>query len=156
MKQTFDRLAEPIRRCVRWRTQVFKIEGFVCKRFLPSPSPPPPPLSFFGSRFICRSVKTKNPLPRSFFAPKPNALATQAMKKKMEKWPRLAPNHGLTPTEKSQLLDSIDYKGDFCCRIWWSTLSWPVLAKRKMEMMANFAPKPWTNPFRKILTFRLF
>ena len=35
------RLAEPIRRCVRWRTQVFKIEGFVCKRFLPSPPPPP-------------------------------------------------------------------------------------------------------------------
>ena len=39
MKQTFDRhmstyivwLAEPIRRCVRWRTQVFKIEGSVCK-----------------------------------------------------------------------------------------------------------------------------
>ena len=30
------RLAEPIRRCVRWRTQVFKIEEFVCKRFLPS------------------------------------------------------------------------------------------------------------------------
>ena len=34
-------IAEPIRRCVRWRTQVFKIEGFVCKRFLPSPPPPP-------------------------------------------------------------------------------------------------------------------
>ena len=35
------RLAEPIRHCVRWRTQVFKIEGFVRKRFLPSlPSPP--------------------------------------------------------------------------------------------------------------------
>ena len=29
-------------------------------------------LSFFGSRFISRSVKTENPLPRSFFAPKPN------------------------------------------------------------------------------------
>ena len=33
------RLAEPITRCVRWRTQVFKIEGLVCKRFLPSPLP---------------------------------------------------------------------------------------------------------------------
>ena len=51
-------LAEPIRRCVRWRTQVFKIEGFVCKRFLPSP--PLPPLSFFGSRFISRGAKTEN------------------------------------------------------------------------------------------------
>ena len=35
------RLAEPIRRCVRWRTQGFKIEGLVCKRFLLSPPPPP-------------------------------------------------------------------------------------------------------------------
>ena len=72
------RLAKPIRHCVRWRTQVFKIEGFVCKRFLPSflPSfPSPPPLSFFGSRFISRSVKTENPLPRSFFAPKPKGNA---------------------------------------------------------------------------------
>ena len=33
------RLAEPITRCVRWRTQVFKIEGLVCKCFLPSPLP---------------------------------------------------------------------------------------------------------------------
>ena len=41
------RLAEPIRHCVRWRTQVFKIKGFVCKRFLPSP----PPLSFFWLSF---------------------------------------------------------------------------------------------------------
>ena len=32
------RLTEPIN---RQRTQVFKIEGFVCKRFLPSPPPPP-------------------------------------------------------------------------------------------------------------------
>ena len=32
-------------------------------------------LSFFGSRFISRSVKTENPLPRSFFAPNPNGNA---------------------------------------------------------------------------------
>ena len=34
-------LAQPIRCYVHWRTQDFKIEGFVCKRFLPSPPPPP-------------------------------------------------------------------------------------------------------------------
>ena len=34
-------LARPIRCYVHWRTQDFKIEGFVCKRFLPSPPPPP-------------------------------------------------------------------------------------------------------------------
>ena len=30
---------------------------------------------FFDSRFISRAVKTESPLPRSFFAPKPNGNA---------------------------------------------------------------------------------
>ena len=34
-----------------------------------------PPLSFFGSCFISRAAKTENPVPRSFFAPKPNGNA---------------------------------------------------------------------------------
>ena len=34
--------------------------------------------SFFGSRFISRAVKTESPLPRSFFAPKPNGSACYA------------------------------------------------------------------------------
>ena len=92
------------RRCVRWRTQVFKIEGFVSLRtdeiklwlttnqslvivctqarglsasvsFLPLSLPP---LSFFGSCFISRAAKTENPVPRSFFAPKPNGNACYA------------------------------------------------------------------------------
>ena len=42
------------------------------------PSPLPPPLSFFGYSFISRAVKTENPLPRSFFAPKPNGKACYA------------------------------------------------------------------------------
>ena len=38
-------------------------------------------VSFFGSCFISRAVKTENALPRSFFAPKPNRkLATKAMR----------------------------------------------------------------------------
>ena len=72
------RLAEPIRRCVRWRTQVFKIEGFVCKRFLPSP--PLPPLLFFGSRvsFLARS-KPKIPFHGLFLLRnQTETLATQA------------------------------------------------------------------------------
>ena len=63
------RLTEPIRRCVRWRMQVFKIKGFVCKRFLPSP--PLPQLSFFGqnresrsSVFLCSETKRKRLLRR--------------------------------------------------------------------------------------------
>ena len=35
------RLAEPIRHCVRWRTQVFKIKGFVLQAFPFFPSPCP-------------------------------------------------------------------------------------------------------------------
>ena len=36
-------------------------------------------LSFFSSRLIFRAIKTKNPVPRSLFAPKPTeTLATQA------------------------------------------------------------------------------
>ena len=33
------------------------------------------PISFFGSRFIFRAAKTENPVPPSFFAPKPNGSA---------------------------------------------------------------------------------
>ena len=36
------------------------------------------PLSFFGSCFISRAAKTENPVPRSFFAPKPNGNACYA------------------------------------------------------------------------------
>ena len=42
--------------------------------FLPLPLPP---LSFFGSHFISRAVKTEN-LPQSFFAPKTNGNACYA------------------------------------------------------------------------------
>ena len=41
--------------------------------FLPLPLPP-----LFGSRFISRAVKTEDPLPWSFFAPKPNGNACYA------------------------------------------------------------------------------
>ena len=54
------RLAEPIRRYVRWRTQVFKIEGYVSKRFLPSP-PPPPSFTFWLSFHFSRGQNRKSP-----------------------------------------------------------------------------------------------
>ena len=74
------RIAEPIRHCVRWRTQVFKIGGFVCKCFLPSP-PPPPTFSFWllfhfsrgqnresrSSVFLCSETKRKRLLRRLNF-----------------------------------------------------------------------------------------
>ena len=59
------------------QAQVFKIEGFVWKRFFPYP--PPPPLSFFGSCFISRVAKTENPVPRlSLLRNQTETLATQA------------------------------------------------------------------------------
>ena len=43
--------------------------------FLPLPLPQ---LSFFGSCLISRAAKTENPVPRSFFTPKPNGNACYA------------------------------------------------------------------------------
>ena len=87
------RLTEPIRRCVCWRTQVFKIEGFVRKRFLPSP-PPPPTFIFWllfhfsrgqnresrSSVFLYCETKRKRFLRRlrSLFLNRTETLATQA------------------------------------------------------------------------------
>ena len=39
---------------------------------------PLPLFHFFGPRFISRTAKTENPVPRSFFAPKPNGNACYA------------------------------------------------------------------------------
>ena len=66
---------------VRQRTEVFKIQGFVRKRFLPSP--PLPHRSFFGSRPIFRAGKIpKTPfLGLSLLPHSTETLATQARSK---------------------------------------------------------------------------
>ena len=53
------RLAEPIRRCVRWRTRGVCLQAFL-------PSPPPPPSHFFdrSSVFLCSETKRKRLLRR--------------------------------------------------------------------------------------------
>ena len=38
--------------------------------------PPPSSVLFFGSRFISRTAKTENPVPRSFFPPQTLAART--------------------------------------------------------------------------------
>ena len=76
------RLAEPIRRCVRWRTQVFKIEGFVCKRFLPS-LPPPPTFIFLALVSFLARPKPRIPfLGLSLLRNQKETLATQANKER--------------------------------------------------------------------------
>ena len=54
----------------------------VKERVKNGPSPPSPHLSFLGSRSISRTAKTENPIPRSFFAPKPHG--------NLKKWIRAA------------------------------------------------------------------
>ena len=84
-------------------------------------------------------------------------------KKKLEKWSFLDQNHGLTPLEKWQffvflnLLLSQPRKAFFRFIISKKTFSWPILKEKKeAAKMAMFVPKPWVNPFRKMVTFRLF
>ena len=76
MKHTFVnivRLAAPIRR----RTQVFKIEGFVCRRSLPSP--PPPPHFFALVSFLARPKPRIPFLCLSLLRNQTETLATQTI-----------------------------------------------------------------------------
>ena len=54
-------LAQPIRHYVHWRTQVFKIEGFVCKRFSPSFPFPSPLFQFLALVSFLARPKPKIP-----------------------------------------------------------------------------------------------
>ena len=69
------RLSQPIASSVRWRTEVFKIQGFVCKRFLPSPAPFP----FLAQHHFSRGQNSENPVSLFSLLPSPTeTLATQA------------------------------------------------------------------------------
>ena len=80
----------------------------------------------------------------------------------MEKWPILGQNHGPTPLEKSQFSDFFNIlflqprKAFFRSRISCNTFSWHRLPKKTHGKMANFGPKPWTNPFGNNLNFPTF
>ena len=58
-------------------------------------------------------------------------------KKKLEKWPFLDQNHGLTPLEKCQFFDFLNFlflqprKAFFRSRISQNTFSWSILRKKK-------------------------
>ena len=70
-------LAQSITSSLRCQTEVFKIQGFVCKRFLPSPLPPP---SFLFLVLAPFSTQTKHRKSHSwsFFASKPHRNACYA------------------------------------------------------------------------------
>ena len=69
-------------------------------------------------------------------------------KKKMEKWPFLVINHGLTPFEKCQFFDFL--KVFFRKRHFFG-----LYCIKKVGKMAIFGPKPWMT-FGKMSIFRLF
>ena len=68
-------------------------------------------------------------------------------KNKLEKWPFLDQNHRLTPLEKSQFLDILNFlflqlrKVFFRSRMSSKTFSWPILPKKKSWKNGNF----WTK-----------
>ena len=70
-------------------------------------------LSFFGSSFVSSAAKTKNPIPRSFFAPKPNGNAVSRVINK--------PNTQLTS-------DANDFV---------NAESWPCLQERNLSSKAS-------------------
>ena len=90
-------------------------------------------------------------------------LSLYCLKKKMEKWPFLDQNHGLTPFEKCQffrhfkLLVFIAEKGVFFV-LEYRKRHFPGLysLRKKVGKMAIIRPKPWVNPFGKMAVFRLF
>ena len=83
-------------------------------------------------------------------------------KKKLEKWPFLDQNHGLTPLEKCQFFDFLNFlffiaqKSVFSFQNIIKDIFLSYNAGKKKFKMAIFGPKPWVNPFGKMSTFRLF
>ena len=70
-----------------------------------------------------------------------------ALKKKLEKWPFLDQNHGLTLLEKCQFFAFLNIlflkprKAFFCCRISQRTFFWTILTKKKTWKNGHF----WTK-----------
>ena len=88
-------------------------------------------------------------------------LNQTAFKKKREKWPGLDQNHGLTPLEKSQSFDFFNFlfyslERRFFALEYHKTHFSDLDCIKKEGNVANFGPKPWTNPFGQISIFRFF
>ena len=89
-------------------------------------------------------------------------LTNIALQKRLEKWPYLDQNHGLTLLEKCPFFDFWNFlfllprKAFFHSRISKKLFCRPILNKKKVRKMASFGPKPWVNPFGKTSIFRHF
>ena len=71
----------------------------------------------------------------------------------MEKWPIFDQKHGLTPFEKCKLLETCCFynlESRFYLLEYCNRFSWCILPKLKDGKIANFLPKPGSNPFGKM------
>ena len=92
---------------------------------------------------------------------KDNFLAYITYKKnKLEKLPFLDENHELTPLEKCQFFDFLDFlflqpRKAFLIVLEYHKRHFPALycLKKKVGKLAIFGPKPWVNPFGKMSIF---
>ena len=82
--------------------------------------------------------------------------------KKLKKWPFFDQNHGLTPLQKCQFFDVLNFLFLYTRRAFFALeyrkRHFPGLycLKKKVGKMAIFGQKPWVNPFGKMSIFRLF
>ena len=74
----------------------------------------------------------------------------------MEKWPIFEQNHGLTPLEKCQFFDFLNFlfllprNAFFNSRISWNTFSWPILSKKnKLKKWRIFEQNHGLTPLEK-------
>ena len=89
-------------------------------------------------------------------------LTNIALKKRLEKWPYLHQNHGLTPL-KNVNFSTFGTSCFYCLERRFFNLEYrkthfPKLQclKKTVVKMAIFGPKPWVNPSGKMSIFRLF
>ena len=88
-------------------------------------------------------------------------LAYIAYKKMLEKWPFLDQNHGLTPLDKCEFFDFLDFlflqprEAFFRSRISKRTFCWPILpTKRKLEKWPFLDPNHRLTPLEKCQLFQ--
>ena len=83
--------------------------------------------------------------------------------KKLEKWPFLDQNDGLTPLKKCEFFDFLNFvflkpREPFFLTRLSQKKHFPGLLcfKKKVRKMPILIPKSWVNPFGKMLIFGLF
>ena len=85
------------------------------------------------------------------------------LKKKVGKWPILDQNDGLTPWEKCQYCEFLNFLLLERQQAFFFVLEYPKrhfpglnCLKKKSWKNGTFGPKPWVNPLGKMSIFRVF